>query len=364
MSGVRVNLGRRSYDFLAGRGILARAGWIIRSRFKGRELFVVTSAPIRKRYGASLRRALRASGARVHWLGVPDGERAKTWTTAGKLLGRLARRGAGRDALVVAFGGGTVGDLAGFAAATYARGIALIQIPTTLLAQVDSSVGGKTGVDLPEGKNLAGAFHQPSLVIADLGLLRSLSPRQLRSGLAEVVKHGAISSPRFFSWLERNAERLAAGDERALANAVLECVRIKAAVVSADEREAGRRAILNFGHTAGHALEAAGKFRGLAHGEAVAIGMVCAARLSASLRLCGPKTSDRIEALLRRLGLPVRPPGYPRRVLIRALAVDKKRRGRGLRLVLMRGIGKTVVRSGIDAAAVVDALYGQKDAER
>lgn len=355
---VRVKLGRRSYEFLVGRGLLGRAGRLIKSRFRSGELFVVSSAPIMARHGGTLRRALAASGMRAHWLRVPDGERAKNWKTAGELLRRLARGKAGRDALVVAFGGGTVGDLAGFAAATYARGVSLVQIPTTLLAQVDSSVGGKTGVDLPEGKNLAGAFHQPSLVIADVGLLGTLPPRQLRSGMAEVVKHGAISSPGFLRWLEENAEKLLARDERALGRAISQCVRIKADVVSADERESGRRAILNFGHTAGHALEAAGKYRGLNHGEAVAIGMVCAARLSAAMGLCHPGVPGRIAALLRRLGLPVRPPAYSRRALMRALAVDKKRLGGRLRLVLIRGVGKVLVKDGIRPEAVIDALYG------
>ncbi|MEK7764676.1 MAG: 3-dehydroquinate synthase, partial [bacterium] len=258
-----------------------------------------------------------------------------------------------------AFGGGTVGDVAGFAASAYMRGIRFVQIPTTLEAQVDAAIGGKTGVDLPEGKNLAGAFHQPVVVLCDPAVLRTLPSRQLRAGLAEVVKNGVIFSRPLFEWLERNAARLNAADPRSLARAVLASVRIKAAIVSADERESGRRAILNFGHTAGHALEAAAGYRGLLHGEAVAVGMVCAARLSVRLGCCAPGVVDRLVGLLRRLRLPVRPPrGLDRGRIARALALDKKRVRGVLRVVLTREIGGVTVRAGVSPAMILDILAG------
>jgi 3-dehydroquinate synthase len=357
---IKVGTGAGAYPVLVGRGLLAKTGRILRARLGSARLFVVTSAPVGRRYAPALMASIRRAGLRARVLTIPDGERAKTWGEAGRLLRRLARAGAGRDDVIVALGGGTVGDLAGFAAAVYARGIRCAQVPTTLLAQVDSSLGGKTGVDLPEGKNLAGAFHRPAVVISDPGLLSTLPASQVRSGLAEAVKHGVISSAALFSWMERNAAVLAAGDIVALERAVLESVRIKAAVVTRDEKESGERMILNFGHTAAHALEAAGGFRRLSHGAAVAIGMVAAARLSVLLGACPESVPARIGSLLRSLGLPIRPPAeLDRAKVISAMAVDKKRRHGRLRVVLTRRIGDVTVRNEVNPQLLMKALYMQ-----
>ena len=358
---VRVRLGARSYPVLIGRGLLRSAGRRLRRILGVREVFVCTAAPVARRYGSILAASCRRAGLGVRWLRVPDGERAKALDTAVRVLGRLTRLGAGRDSVMVALGGGTVGDLAGFVAGIYMRGIRIVQIPTTLEAQVDAAIGGKTAVDLREGKNLAGLFHQPAVVLSDPEVLRTLPRRQLRAGMAEVVKHGVIASAGFFDWLERSASRLAAGDIPALERAVAVSSRIKAAVVSGDERESGRRMILNFGHTFGHGLEAAGlenagAYRRLMHGEAVSVGMVCAARLSRALGVCAAGVPERVENLLWRLGLPVRVPrGISRTRIARAMAYDKKKRRGRLRVVLTRKIGDVTVRDGVSAAAILRA---------
>src|SRR5690606_10468040 len=245
-----------------------------------------------------------------------------------------------RDATVLALGGGVIGDLAGFAAACWMRGIDFVQMPTTLLAMVDSSVGGKTGVNLPAGKNLVGAFHQPRAVVADTSTLATLPAREYRAGLAEVVKYGAIGDPAFFAWLERDADALAARAPGAVVRAIAASCRHKAAVVARDEFEQGERALLNFGHTFGHALETADGYRGLLHGEAVAIGMLLAARLSTALGLATAADADRLGALLGRLGLPVAPPAHDPAELVALMRLDKKNLGGRLRLVLWRGIGR------------------------
>lgn len=360
MREITVRMKGSSYPILVGDGLLGKSGRILRDRLGKARLFIVSSPPVGRRYARGMLESVRRAGLRADLLLVPDGERAKTWDWAGRLLRRLARCGAGRDDAIVALGGGTVGDLAGFAAATYARGIRYAQVPTTLLAQADSSIGGKTGAGLPEGKNLAGAFHQPMAVISDIGLLATLPSSQVRSGLAEVVKHGVILSAAFFSWLERNAGRLAHGDMAALERAVFESASIKAAVVSRDEREAGERMILNFGHTFGHALEAAGGYRGLSHGAAVSIGMAAAGRLSVLLGDCPERVPDRIGMLLRSLGLPVRPPSSLDPVKVnRAMAYDKKRRRGRLRVVLTRRIGDVTVKNDVNPRIMMKALYMQ-----
>lgn len=334
-------------DVLIAPGLLRRAGGFIRVRTGARRVLLISSARVLRLHGAPLRRSLRRAGLRTVVLRVPDGEAAKTTATLVDLLRRLARSGADRGSVVAAFGGGTVGDVGGLAAALFARGIRVVQIPTTLEAQVDAAIGGKTAINLPEGKNLAGAFHQPVLVLADPEVLRTLPLRQVRAGLAEVVKCGVIADAGLFRWMERHAAALGRGEPAALRHAIVAAARIKCRVVTADERERGRRIILNFGHTLGHGLEAAGGFRRLAHGEAVAIGMVAAANLSASRGQCTREVPRRLEALLRAIGLPVRPPrGLRTGVLAGAMAVDKKRAGAGLRLVLTRRIGAVTVMDG------------------
>jgi 3-dehydroquinate synthase len=288
---------------------------------------------------------------------LPDGEAHKTLDSAARIFAALAALGATRDACVVALGGGVVGDLAGFAAACWMRGIDFIQMPTTLLAMVDSSVGGKTGVNLPAGKNLAGAFHQPRAVVADIDTLATLPDREYRAGLAEVVKGAAIGDAAFFDWLQAHADALAARDDATLVEAIARKVRYKAGVVARDETEQGERALLNLGHTFGHALETAGHYTALLHGEAVAIGMVLAARLSERLGMSSATDSVRLQQMLERLGLPVTvPAGSDASQLLALMRLDKKNTAGTLRLILWRGIGKAEIVSGVEEAAVLETL--------
>jgi 3-dehydroquinate synthase len=280
----------------------------------------------------------------VHALVIPAGEQEKSLARFGELMQAMAAAGANRDVTVLALGGGVVGDLAGFAAACWMRGVRFVQLPTTLLAMVDSSVGGKTAVDLSQGKNLVGAFHQPAAVLADIGTLATLPVRELRAGLAEVAKAAAIADPGFFDWLDANAERLLAGDEAMLEHAIAASVAFKAGVVERDEHERGERMLLNFGHTFGHAIETEQGYGGLLHGEAVAVGMVLAANLSTALGLAPAADGARLRALLVRLGLPVAlPAGLDANALLQRMRLDKKALSGALRLVLWRGIGRAEV---------------------
>ena len=288
---------------------------------------------------------------------LPDGEVHKSLASADRLFTALAKSGASRDATVIALGGGVVGDLAGFAAALWMRGVSLVQIPTTLLAMVDSSVGGKTAVNLSQGKNLVGAFHQPRAVLIDPLLLATLPKRELRAGLAEVVKYGAIGDGAFFSWLEHHAEALLTLRPDSTAEAIERSVRHKAGVVARDERENGERALLNFGHTFGHAIEALGEYRGLNHGEAVAVGMILAAELSARIGMATSADYNRLNDLLARLGLPTRiPPGQTASQLLEAMRLDKKALSGELRLVLWRGIGQAELVAAVPDTKILETL--------
>ncbi|MFW5926476.1 MAG: 3-dehydroquinate synthase [Wenzhouxiangella sp.] len=311
---------------------------------EGRVL-IVSDENVAEHYLAPVRKALERHHA-VRDLVLPAGEAHKTVESWQQIIDALVADRAQRDATVVALGGGVIGDLAGFAAACYMRGIAVVQVPTTLLAQVDAAIGGKTGVNHASGKNLIGAFHQPAAVVADADVLGSLGMRDFRAGLAEVVKYGAIRDAHFFAWLEGNAEALSSRLPDALVEAVHQSVRNKGEVVSADEREAGERAILNFGHTFGHALETATEYREYRHGEAVAIGMVLAARLSEYLGLAQAGTAERIESLLHKLELPT---GLDAEIdrdrLLRLMRLDKKNRADQIRIVALTGIGRAVVRA-------------------
>ncbi len=331
---------------LVAPGLLDEAGRRLRALGGASAVAVVSTPPIARLHGARLLRSLRRAGHRPILLLVPDGERAKTLAHAERLHRRFARAGLDRGARVLALGGGVVGDLAGFAAATYLRGVPLVMAPTTLLAQVDASIGGKTAVNLPEGKNLVGAFHQPRLVLADTATLATLPDREFRSGLAEVVKVGAALDPALFALLERQAERLLARDPALVARVVARCARLKARLVAADERDvSGRRALLNYGHTVGHALEAATGYRRLRHGEAVAIGIVAAARLAVRLGTLSPAAAARQEGLLARLGLPTRVPrGISLSHVTEALRRDKKARDGRLVFVLTPSVGSARLR--------------------
>jgi 3-dehydroquinate synthase len=336
---VEVALGERSYPILIGSGTLGDAGPEIARRTKSTRAVVVTVPPVGRRYAPRLLASLREAGLRAHRLDVPDGDASKNLRQVARLYDALLDLGADRSTAIVALGGGMVGDLAGFAAATYLRGVPFVQVPTSVLAMVDASIGGKVGVNLARGKNLVGAFHQPCLVWVDAATLRTLPVRERAAGLAEVVKAAAIRDAELFTRLERDAEGLLALDPEALLPVLERACAIKAEVVARDEREAGLRALLNFGHTLAHAIETLARYRGILHGEAVAIGTVFAARRGEALGATPAGTAERLAALLRRLGLPTEPPGHARRAYVQALRVDKKRTEAHIRFVVLRGIG-------------------------
>ena len=343
---VDVDLAERSYPIHIGSGVLREAGAHL-ALARGARAVIVSNPIVARLHLAPLRRSLDDAGIRSDTVLVPDGEMHKDAATLNDLLTRLLELGAERGTLLIALGGGVVGDLAGFAAAIYQRGIPFVQVPTTLLAQVDSSVGGKTGINHPLGKNMIGAFWQPRAVLIDVDCLATLPDRELRAGLAEVIKYGAIRDVGFFEWLEANVAALVARDPAALAHAIARSCAIKAAVVAADEREAGERAILNFGHTFGHAIEAAEGYGNWLHGEAVAAGMVTAGRLSE--RVCALASADtaRLEALVSAAGLPTAPPPIRFGRWLELMRRDKKVERSALRFVLLDALGHAVVRSGI-----------------
>jgi 3-dehydroquinate synthase len=336
---VRVELASRSYDIVIGVDVLdARSSWDGLGDHRALAL-IVTNTTVAPLYADRLARLLRPSFADVGVLALADGEAHKVWSSVEAIVDELLRRGADRRTTIVALGGGVVGDLAGFAAACYMRGVDCVQVPTTLLAQVDSSVGGKTAINHPLGKNMIGAFHQPRRVIADLATLATLPRREFVAGLAEVIKYGVIADDPFFVWMETNLGALLAGDAGALGHAVESSARIKARVVSADEREAGARELLNFGHTFGHAIEAGLGFGTWLHGEAVGCGMVLGANAASRLGLVSDERAERIEQLIATAGLPVVPPAMPADRWIELMRHDKKARGGTIRFVLPDGAG-------------------------
>lgn len=346
---IAVELGARRYRIHIGAGLLAEHGrW--RNCLPGRHILIVSNETVAPLYLDRVTAGLR--DATFSTLILPDGEAHKTLDSAARIFAALAELKASRDACVIALGGGVIGDLTGFAAACWMRGIAFLQMPTTLLAMVDSSVGGKTGVNLLQGKNLIGAFHQPCAVVIDTDTLATLPARELRAGCAEVVKYGALGDTDFFAWLENNVDALLARNPAALAQAIATSCRHKAAIVARDETEQGERALLNFGHTFAHALETASGY-GVLHGEAVAIGMVLAARLSAQLGRAPAADAERLAALLVRFGLPIAiPPGLDTDALIALMLLDKKNLSGRLRLILSRGIGKADIVPDADVAAI------------
>ena len=311
-------------------GALERVGVFTRRVTASRRVALVSDERVAALYAERALGALRRAGIAATLIAVPHGERSKSTATLARLWSAFAALGLGREGAVVALGGGVIGDLGGFAAATWARGVPWVGVPTSLMAQVDSGIGGKTGIDLPEGKNLAGSFHQPAGVLVDPRLLQTLPARERRSGLAEVVKLGMVRDAALFAWVEREASALAAGDARTLARVVARAIRVKAGVVVRDQRErrAGVRSSLNFGHTLGHALEAALGYRRLRHGEAVAIGMCVAADLSVRTARLAPSSGHRLESLIEALGLPRRIPGVRLEPLLLAMRSDKKGAGR------------------------------------
>jgi 3-dehydroquinate synthase len=360
MSAIRtldVALAERSYPIHVGTDVLARAGELLGAP-RPRRAIVVTNALVAAHYVAPLRASLTAAGIGVDVVLIPDGEAHKNWATLNDVLTRLLELKAERTSLLIALGGGVVGDIAGFAAAIYQRGMPFVQVPTTLLAQVDSSVGGKTAVNHPLGKNMVGAFWQPRAVIIDTACLATLPAREFAAGMAEVIKHGAIRDAAYFDWLAANGDVLRALDPDALVHAIFESCRIKAAVVSTDERETGERALLNYGHTFGHAIETAAGYGAWLHGEAVATGMVLAARLSE--HVCGLARADaeRLTNVVAAAGLPVVPPRIALERWLELMGRDKKVEGGTMRFVLLERLGHAVVRNGVSERELAAVLGG------
>ena len=359
---LRVELGARGYDILIGRGLMARAGDHLRPLLKQPRVVVLTDETVAALHLASLTRALDAAGIACVPIVLPPGEQTKSFSQLEEVIDRLLEARIERSSALVALGGGVIGDLAGFAASIVLRGIDFVQIPTTLLAQVDSSVGGKTGIDTRWGKNLVGSFHQPRLVLADIDTLATLPRRQVLAGYAEIVKYGLIGDAAFFAWLEDHGSALRDGDQAARQHAVKVSCAAKAQIVAADERESGARALLNLGHTFAHALEAeCGYSDELLHGEAVAIGLVMAYDLSARLGLCPLEDAARVQRHLASLGLPTSPSWIDGRSwssarLIEHMSQDKKVKDGRIGFVLTRGIGQAFTPAYVDLADVAAML--------
>lgn len=351
---VRVDLGARSYDILIGAGLLARAGQLIQPFVGQSRVFVVSDATVWRLHGDRLKAGLAATGIDVMETVLPAGESTKNWAQLGDVLDWLLAQGAGRDDALIAFGGGVIGDLTGLAASLLKRGMRFVQIPTTLLAQVDSSVGGKTAVNTGHGKNLVGAFYQPKLVIADTDVLATLPDRERQAGYAEIIKYGLINDPAFIDWLNEHGAHVLALDPAAIAEAVAVSCRAKADIVAQDEREGGVRALLNLGHTFGHALEAANGYGSqLLHGEAVGAGMVLALRYSARLGLMSAADAERAAGLIADSGLQTNLAAlsggpYQAEALVEAMRQDKKARAGEVPLILAKGLGESFIYPNAD----------------
>jgi len=354
---ITVRLGERSYPIHVRPGLLAETPRVLPEVTRASRFLLVSHPRLLELYGAPLVQRMEDAGLCVSVASVPAGETSKTLVAAGRLYHAMADAGLDRHGCVLALGGGVIGDLAGFAAATYLRGLDVVQIPTTLLAMVDSAIGGKTGVNLPFGKNLVGAFHQPRAVLADPDVLASLPSRDVRGGMAEVIKYGIIADADLFAFLEERMPDCLGLEPGAITRVIADSARIKADVVSADEREGGLRAILNYGHTAGHAVEKAAGYRRLRHGEAVAVGMVAAARIGVRLGITPMEARERIEALVGRAGLPARvPSGLPVDGLVKTMAFDKKAKGGSVKWVMAEAIGRAVPGVEVPEALIVEVL--------
>lgn len=353
MQTLTVQLGERSYPILIGSGLID-SPTVLAGHIPAGDVLLVSNVVVAPLYAQRLRQAL--PGRRIVEVVLPDGEAHKTLASANRIFDVLIANRFGRDAVIVALGGGVIGDLAGFAAACYQRGIDFVQVPTTLLADVDSSVGGKTAVNHPGGKNMIGAFHQPRAVLIDTGLLATLPARELRAGLAEVIKYGLIWDAEFFDWIEAHLEQVLAGDEAALTHLIHRSCAIKAEIVSRDEREHGERALLNFGHTFGHAIEVATGYTEWLHGEAVGLGMLLATDLSQRLGLLESAALQRLAALLARAGLPIVAPSIGAERAFDYMRIDKKVKSGRVRLILLRGIGSAFVTGEYPDAALQATL--------
>jgi 3-dehydroquinate synthase len=359
MHKVKVNLGKRTYPIVIGSAIFSQFAAYLKKLNIGTDAFIITNAFLKNKYGRKLSQILSAGGFNYHFQLVADSEKAKSILTASRVIKELAKFDQKKKVFIIAFGGGVVGDLAGFVASVYKRGISYVQLPTTLLAQVDSAIGGKTAVDLDLGKNLVGAFHQPRLVFSEVGFLKSLDITQVSSGLAEVIKYAVIGDRKLFNFLEGNYRGLMRRDPATLEIIIHACSRIKAGIVSRDEKEiSGLRNILNFGHTIGHAIEAAGRYRGYNHGQAVALGMMVAVDLSKKLGLVGANSALRVKNLIKLYGLPTKIKGVSLAKIIRAHYHDKKFSGKENKFVLISGIGQPKIVRNIELALIKEAVCG------
>ncbi|MCL2766828.1 MAG: 3-dehydroquinate synthase [Peptococcaceae bacterium] len=357
MNTLIVDLGERSYPIYTGVGLLSQVGNYIENLPIGEKVLVVSNRTVGRLYAEKLMNSLSESGKQAYLVVIEDGEQYKTLDLAQKLYDHAFNFGLDRKSPIIALGGGVVGDLAGFVAATYLRGLPFIQVPTTLLSQVDSSVGGKVAVNHPRGKNIIGSFYQPICVLADIELLQTLPGRELQSGLAEVIKYGVISDAGFFSWLEDNMDQLLAGDQDITSNAIKQSCRIKADIVARDEKESGLREILNFGHTIGHAVETLSGYSRFTHGEAVSIGMVAAARLSVARGLFDAGQMERLIKLLERVNLPLEiPEDLEPADLLSCLYHDKKAVDGKLAFVLPIDLGEIYVEKNVDPSMVIKLL--------
>lgn len=363
MAKVKVDLKERAYEVIIGGGTLSELGKLVVDEGWGRDVFIITDPLVNDLYGDEVRKSFKK---RPITLEVPRGESYKNIKAVAKLYDELVKSGAHRDSLIITLGGGVIGDLGGFVAATYMRGINYLPVPTTLLAQVDAAIGGKTGVNHPKCKNLIGCFYQPKAVLVDVNTIATLPARELRTGLAEVVKYGVIEDADFFKFLEANSHHLntkAFEDEDTKRAAlklwltiVTESVKIKAQIVAKDEREANVRMILNYGHTVGHSIESLTHYRAYNHGEAVAVGMVAAARIAQKMKLCDDELVGRLKSLLEKLGLPTEVEGLPAKKIMAGLAIDKKVSAGLVNFVLPEKMGKVVIRNDVPVSVIRQGL--------
>ena len=359
MQRLKIDLGERSYDILLGPELLAKVGESLSQTLQPSRIVLITHPFLCQLYGDKLSSGFKDQGWATDVIEVPEGETSKTLKQAEKIYDRLLELKCDRKSVLVALGGGVIGDLVGFVAATYQRGIPFVQVPTTLLSQVDSSVGGKTAVNHPRGKNMIGAFYQPRLVIADLDTLQSLPKNEFRAGLAEVIKYGVIYDADLFDYLEKNVEKILKLDKKCLAHIIKTSCAIKADVVEKDERESHYRMILNFGHTLGHAIEALTHYSQFIHGEAVAIGMVCAAKLSHQLGKCSEEVPIRIKELVKKCGLPADLPDLDSQSIIESLYHDKKTMNNKIKFILVKEIGKIEIVDDMPEADIFKLLQSE-----
>ena len=356
MPSIHVELGENSYPILVDQGHLNQIGELLRPKAKSSQTIIIADASVSKHYGGTVLESLSNAGFDSRLVEVPGGDECKSLAWFAKLHDQLIDYHMDRVSTLISLGGGVVGDLAGFVAATFMRGIAWIQVPTTLLAQVDASVGGKTAINHPKGKNLVGAFHQPKFVLIDVTVLQTLPPREVRAGLVEVIKHGVVMDVPLFDQIDANLDAILDLEPSILVDMITRSCKDKVYVVENDERERGLRETLNYGHTFGHALEAVTDYNTYRHGEAVAIGMNCAAHLAVNRGMLAPEDRDRQKDLLQRAGLPVYFPRIPPEILIDKMYLDKKTRSGKLRLVLSTRLGEVIVRDDVEEEAIAEAI--------